>query len=197
MRGTAVEQGLRHDWYVDERADPEKATWAAAKYLRRCTARSTGLAPRARLVQQRTGEGAARHEAQPEGRLLEIAAKGRRYLPRETREYVPMILAAIVIARNPVRYGLALQPAPPVATDRVRLPGPVDLRVIAQWTGTSVEALQELNPELRRWTTPPTTRSTRSRFRPAPAPRSKTSSPRWRLTISARSTGTWSRRGRH
>src|SRR3954447_7646734 len=81
-------------------------------------------------------------------------AETSRYLPRETREYVPMILAAIVIARNPAQYGFEIQPLPAVASEKVALPGPVDLRRIAEWTGTSIDTIQTLNPELRRWTTP-------------------------------------------
>jgi membrane-bound lytic murein transglycosylase D len=75
-------------------------------------------------------------------------------LPRETREYVPMILAAIVIARSPIEYGFesGLEPAP--SYDTVTLPRPVDLARIAEWTETTIDAIQALNPELRRWTTP-------------------------------------------
>jgi membrane-bound lytic murein transglycosylase D len=75
-------------------------------------------------------------------------------LPRETREYVPMILAAIVIARSPSQYGFDFAPEAPVAYDRVALPRAVDLRRVAEWTGTSIDQIQALNPELRRLTTP-------------------------------------------
>jgi len=82
-----------------------------------------------------------------------LAAKPK-LLPRETREYVPMILAAIVIARNPAQYGFDLGGAPPVEYDKVTVPGPVDLRRAAELAGVSVNEIQDLNPELRRWTTP-------------------------------------------
>src|SRR6185295_19327264 len=75
-------------------------------------------------------------------------------LPRETREYVPMILAAMVIARNPSQYGFDFEPEMLAAIDTVTLPRPVDLRRIAEWTDTSIDHIQALNPELRRWTTP-------------------------------------------
>ncbi len=81
-------------------------------------------------------------------------SEGRRYLPRETREYVPMVLASIVIARNPGNYGFSLTPAALPATDKVTLPGPVDLRRVAEWAGVPIDEVQRLNPELRRWTTP-------------------------------------------
>ena len=75
-------------------------------------------------------------------------------LPRETREYVPMILAAMVIARNPAQYGFDFTPEEPAPFEKVTLPRPVDLRRVAEWTSTSIDQIQALNPELRRWTTP-------------------------------------------
>ena len=78
-----------------------------------------------------------------------------RYLPRETREYVPMILAAVIIARNPAQYRLHVpEPTSAAAAEKVTVAGPVDLRRVAEWTSTPVDVIQQLNPELRRWTTP-------------------------------------------
>jgi membrane-bound lytic murein transglycosylase D len=77
-----------------------------------------------------------------------------RALPRETREYVPMILAAIVIARNPAQYGFDFEAEAPRAYDKIALPRPVDLRRVAEWADTTIDEIQALNPELRRWTTP-------------------------------------------
>jgi membrane-bound lytic murein transglycosylase D len=77
-----------------------------------------------------------------------------RYLPRETREYVPMILAAIVIAKNPSQYGFEVLPMVAPATEPVLVPQAVDLRRIAEWAGVAVDDIQRLNPELRRWMTP-------------------------------------------
>jgi membrane-bound lytic murein transglycosylase D len=65
-----------------------------------------------------------------------------------------MILAAIIIARNPAQYGFEFDAEPAPAYDRVTLPRPVDLRRVAEWTDTTIDAIQSLNPELRRWTTP-------------------------------------------
>ena len=81
-------------------------------------------------------------------------ADNPRLLPRETRDYVPMILAAIVIAKNPVQYGFDLLPTDLHTYDTVILPRPADLRLIAEWADTSIDVIQSLNPELRRWTTP-------------------------------------------
>jgi membrane-bound lytic murein transglycosylase D len=75
-------------------------------------------------------------------------------LPRETRDYVPMILAAIVIARNPAQYGFSFEPLAPAEYETVTLTKPLDLRRVAEWTETPVTDIQALNPELRRWTTP-------------------------------------------
>jgi membrane-bound lytic murein transglycosylase D len=77
-----------------------------------------------------------------------------RYLPRETRDYVPMILAAIIIAKNPAQYGFEVLPHTAIPTETVNLPAAVDLRRVAEWAGIAVDDIQDLNPELRRWTTP-------------------------------------------
>src|SRR5262249_22205824 len=77
-----------------------------------------------------------------------------RLLPRETRDYVPMILAAIVIAKNPLQYGFEFETEATHEYETVNLPRAVDLRRIAEWTNTTIDEIQALNPELRRWTTP-------------------------------------------
>jgi membrane-bound lytic murein transglycosylase D len=154
MGGTALENGLRHDWYIDERADPEKATLAAAKYLRTLNGIFAGDWHLA-LASYNGGPGTVQR-AMVRTRLNDFwKLAGRpRLLPRETREYVPMILAAIVIARNPAQYGLDIVADEPMTYEKVAMPGPVDLRRVAEWTGVSVDDIQTLNPELRRWTTP-------------------------------------------
>jgi len=154
MAGTAAENGLRRNWYIDERSDPEKATVAAAKYLRTLS----------RLFDGDWHLALASYNGGP-GRLQRAINKARiddfwklaerpKALPRETREYVPMILAAIVIARNPAQYGFDFEAEAPHSYDKVTLPRPVDLRRVAEWTNRSIDEIQALNPELRRWTTP-------------------------------------------
>ena len=81
-------------------------------------------------------------------------ASSSKYLPRETREYVPLILAAIVVAKNPVQDGFNITPADPIDYDKVAVPRAIDLRRVAEWTGSSIDEIQSLNPELRRWMTP-------------------------------------------
>jgi membrane-bound lytic murein transglycosylase D len=154
MTGTAVENGLQRDWYIDERSDPEKATVAAAKYLG-TLAKIFGGDWHLALASYNGGPGRLQRAIKTTrvDDFWKLAEKPR-VLPRETREYVPMILAAIVIARNPAQYGFDFDAEPPHAFDKVTLPRPVDLRRVAEWTGTSVDEIQALNPELRRWTTP-------------------------------------------
>jgi membrane-bound lytic murein transglycosylase D len=154
MAGTARENGLERDWYIDERSDPEKATVAAAKYLRTlhkifdgdwhlALASYNGGPYRVQSALKRTRT----------DDFWKLAEKAR-VLPRETREYVPMILAAIVIARNPAQYGFEVELEPPQAFEKVKLPRAVDLRRIAEWADSSIDQIRALNPELRRWTTP-------------------------------------------
>jgi membrane-bound lytic murein transglycosylase D len=153
MRGTGLENGLKHDWYIDERADPEKATRAAAKYL--TTLNNMFDDWHLALASYNGGPGRVQRAMKRSRRsdFWDLSAS-RRYLPRETRDYVPLILAAIVIARNPVEYGLNVV-APDVAkSESIAVYAPVDLRKVAEWAGVPAEIIQDLNPELRRWTTP-------------------------------------------
>jgi membrane-bound lytic murein transglycosylase D len=156
MRGTALENGLKHDWYIDERSDPEKATLAAAKYLKTLSKIFDGDWHLA-LASYNGGPARVQRAMKRSGvdDFWALVDKPK-VLPRETREYVPMILAAMVIARNPAQYGFSLiaDDEPAIAIERVTLPRPVDLRRVAEWTGTSIDVIQGLNPELRRWTTP-------------------------------------------
>ena len=154
MAGTGLENGLRRDWYIDERSDPEKATVAAARYLGTLS-KIFGGDWHLALASYNGGPGRMQRALKTArvDNFWTLAEKSK-ILPRETREYVPMILAAIVIARNPSQYGFDFEVEQPVAFDKVALPRPVDLRRIAEWTDSSIDEIQALNPELRRWTTP-------------------------------------------
>jgi membrane-bound lytic murein transglycosylase D len=153
MRGTALENGLKHDWYIDERADPEKATRAAAKYLKTLYAMFDDW--HLALASYNGGPGRVQRAMKRSGRddFWKLSATSR-YLPRETRDYVPLILAAIVIARNPTQYEMDVAPLPAPLYETVTVAGAVDIRRVAEWAGAPVQDLQNLNPELRRWTTP-------------------------------------------
>jgi membrane-bound lytic murein transglycosylase D len=153
MSATAAENGLKRDWFIDERSDPEKATVAAAKYLKAlyrmfddwhlAMASYNGGPGRLQRAVKRSGR----------GEFWELSSTTK-FLPRETREYVPMILAAVIIAKNPLKYGFDVAPAPVRASETVSVPRAVDLRRVAEWAGVTADEIQALNPELRRWTTP-------------------------------------------
>jgi membrane-bound lytic murein transglycosylase D len=153
MRGTALENGLTHDWYIDERSDPEKATRAAAKYLK--TLHKMFGDWHLALASYNGGPGRVQRAMKRSGKDdFWTLSSTKRFLPRETRDYVPLILAAVIIAKNPAQYGMNLAPEELPIYETVTLPVAVDLRRIAEWSGAPVQAIQELNPELRRWTTP-------------------------------------------
>jgi peptidoglycan lytic transglycosylase D len=154
MSYTGREHGLTLNWYVDERSDPEKATQAAAKYLKtlgNMFEKDWHLA----MASYNGGPGRVQRAIRRSGKddFWALTATSR-YLPRETREYVPMILAAIVIAKNPSQYGFQIEPAMPRAYDKVLVSDPIDLRLVAEWTNAPIDDIEALNPELRRWTTP-------------------------------------------
>jgi membrane-bound lytic murein transglycosylase D len=153
MKGTGVENGLRQDWYIDERSDPEKATQAAAKYFKTLYRMFDDW--HLAMASYNGGPGRMQRAIKRSGRddFWSLSATSR-YLPRETREYVPMILAAVIIAKNPVKYGFDVPALTAPAVETVSIPPAVDLRRVAEWAGVSVDEIQQLNPELRRWTTP-------------------------------------------
>jgi len=154
IRSTGRHHGLRQDWYIDERSDPEKASVAAAKYLKSLSRMFDGDW-RLAMASYNGGPGRVQRAMRRNRAddFWHLAARSKA-LPRETRDYVPMVLAAIVIARNPAQYGFNFTPDVPLTYDTVVLDRPVDLRWIAEWTGTTIDEIQNLNPELRRWTTP-------------------------------------------
>ena len=154
MSYTGREHGLTLNWYVDERSDPEKATKAAAQYLKtlgNMFDENWHLA----MASYNGGPGRVQRAIRRSGKtdFWTLTATSR-YLPRETREYVPMILAAIVIAKNPAQYGFSVEPATPHTYDKVQVNDPIDLRLVAEWTNVPIDDIESLNPELRRWTTP-------------------------------------------
>jgi membrane-bound lytic murein transglycosylase D len=154
MPATGVEYGLKQNWFIDERSDPEKATRAAARYLKALNTMFDGDWNLA-LASYNAGPGrvqrAMRQSRQTDYWRLTATS---RYLPRETRDYVPMIMASILIARNPELYGFDVGVVAPLAYEHVTVPNALDLKILAEWSGVTVEELRTLNPELRRTTTP-------------------------------------------
>lgn len=154
MKGTAKDTGLHTDWFIDERSDPEKATIAAAKYLKTLSTMFDGDWSLV-LAAYNGGPGRVSRAMKRSGinDFWQLSASSK-YLPRETREYVPLIMAAIIIGRNPEQYGFDVAAPEPVEYEKVSIPQAIDLRTVAEWAGTTVDEIQSLNPELRRWTTP-------------------------------------------
>jgi membrane-bound lytic murein transglycosylase D len=144
--------GLAQDWWVDERSDPEKATRAAARYLRELydLFGDWNLA----LASYNAGEGRVSRAMERYGANDFWTLSRVSDLAQETRNYVPMIHAAIVVAKAADKYGFDIAPDPVLTYDTVPVKGAVDLRVIAECVGTGVNTVQSLNPELRRLATP-------------------------------------------
>jgi membrane-bound lytic murein transglycosylase D len=154
MLPTAKDHGLKTDWFIDERSDFEKSTVAAAKHLKMLSKMFDGDWHLV-LAAYNGGQGRVQRAMQrAKADDFWSLTKSDRYLPKETREYVPLILGAMIIGRNPTQYGFELVTADAASYEKVPVSRPVDLRRVAEWTGTSVEEIQALNPELRRWTTP-------------------------------------------
>ena len=154
MSGTGLDNGLTHDWYIDERIEAEKATRAAAKYLKMLHKMFKGDWALA-LASYNAGQGRVQRALKRSGRSdFWSLAGSTTYLSRETRNYVPLVMAAMVVARDPAKHGLNVEPTDAPRFEIVTLPAAVDLRWIATWIGSSVSAIQDLNPELRRWLTP-------------------------------------------
>ncbi len=153
MKGTGQLYGLRIDPYVDERRDPIKSTVAAARYLRDLYD-LFGAWPLA-MAAYNAGEGKvmrALQRAQAES-FSEISRT--KLIRRETKQYVPRIMAATIIAKNLDQYGFNQDPAPLHQFEEVVVTRPLHFRAIANVTGIPYAELRLLNPELRRDATPP------------------------------------------
>ena len=154
---TAAQYGLRVDKWVDERRDPVKATDAALDYLgvlhRRydswylaAAAYNAGPSRVDRALGSTVGEGAGEQDI-----YWDIID----HLPRETREYVPKLLAATTLARQAERYGFHVKAAQPYVFDRVWVPGGTSLQAVAKALGLTPARLRDLNPHLIQGATPP------------------------------------------
>lgn len=150
--GTGARFGLRRTAHVDERNSFDEATRASARYLKFLFNRygnwELGMAA------YNCGEGNVDRAIRRAGVTNFWAAYP--YLPQETRNYVPNILATILIANNPTQYGFGhVRPAPPLRYDRIRVPASTNLSILAQASDTSVQYIRYLNPHLRSNSTPP------------------------------------------
>ncbi|MEA3506778.1 MAG: transglycosylase SLT domain-containing protein [Elusimicrobiota bacterium] len=149
MEGTGKEYGLKIDYWKDERRDPFKATRSAASMLKGLRERF-GSWEMALAAYNYGSNGVA-------GRIRrwETDDYWELYLPRETEDFVPKVMAAIFILKEPELFGMDL---PDTASHRWKehtVPAAVDLRDVAEWAGVSVKDIQMLNPELKQMCTPP------------------------------------------
>ena len=157
MRPTAAQFGLRLDHWVDERRDPVRVTDAALDYLQWLHRRygSWYLAAAAyNAGPSRVDRALRRHGGEQSGDA-DLYWDILEHLPRETREYVPRILAAAALARNAEQYGFHVKPAAPFEYDRVWVPGGTALAAVAKVLKLEPSVMRELNPHLVRGITPP------------------------------------------
>ncbi|MGC9364391.1 MAG: LysM peptidoglycan-binding domain-containing protein [Fidelibacterota bacterium] len=150
IASTGALYGLKRNWWIDERRDPIKSTYAAAKYLKKLYEEFDDwfLA----LAAYNTGElrvwRAIRREGTRDYWKL-------RSLPKQTRNYIPTLMAGMTIALNPAKYGFENNPKETWQWDEVIINGCYEFEDIARVSGISSSVLKEYNPELRRWITPP------------------------------------------
>jgi membrane-bound lytic murein transglycosylase D len=152
IRGTGSRFDLRQTAWLDERNGFEKATRASAKYLKWLADRYGGNWELA-MGAYNCGEGNVDRAIARAGVADFWAAYP--YLPQETRNYVPNILAVIIINKNPARFGFGhVRPLPPLTYDVVQMPGGTSLKLVADLTDSTFDWLRYLNPELRQAMTP-------------------------------------------
>ncbi|WP_183813773.1 lytic transglycosylase domain-containing protein [Tunturibacter empetritectus] len=145
--------GLARNGYFDERFDPEKSSIAYAKYMKSLYNQFGDwyLA----MAAYDWGPGNVQRAVQRTGYADFWELYRRNALPRETRDYVPKILAAVIMAKNPEKYGLdKMVPNEPVVSDTVSVDYAIDLRLVADVTNSSLPEIVALNPSLLRMTTP-------------------------------------------
>jgi len=153
MASRASGYGLERNWWIDERQDPEKATRAAARHLKDLYEQFGDwyLA----MAAYNSGPGNVQQAVKRTGYADFWELYKRDVLPKETKNYVPIILAMVIMSKNPAQYGLDdVSPGVPEKYDIVAVDYPVDLRLVAECVDTPVERLADLNPSLLRRTTP-------------------------------------------
>jgi membrane-bound lytic murein transglycosylase D len=165
MKGTAKYYDLRVDSWVDERRDPFKATDAAVRHLRDLNQRFGSLYLAAAAYNAGSGRvsrGLRKLRPDPEAASADAAffrLYDTRLLRRETKDYVPKLIAAALIAKEPARHRFVVTAEEPLVYDSIVVPTMTGLDVIARLADTTVAAIRELNPQFLRLATPPATAS--------------------------------------
>jgi membrane-bound lytic murein transglycosylase D len=161
MTSTAKSTGLRVDWWVDERRDPVRSTDGAIKFLKYLNEQFGSLYLAAAAYNGgpgRVSRGLTRYADELDGETGDdvfFALAETDYLRRETRDYVPRLIAAALIAKDPTRYGFDIEYDSALVYDTARVGPATPLAAVARATGTTVSTIIELNPEVLRGMTPP------------------------------------------
>jgi membrane-bound lytic murein transglycosylase D len=161
MTATAKGVGLRVDWWIDERRDPVRSTDAAIRFLNYLHEQFGSLYLAAAAYNGgpgRIARGLSRYADQLEGSSGEdvfFALAEQNYLRAETKDYVPKMIAAALVAKDPQRYGVSVESRPVLEYDTVRVGPETPLAAIAKAAGVSVDEVRELNPQVLRGVTPP------------------------------------------
>jgi membrane-bound lytic murein transglycosylase D len=151
---TGQRYGLKVNYWIDERRDPEKSTVAAAKYLRDLF-NQFGCwylaAAGYNAGEKRIERAIERHNTSDYWELVKYNA-----LPKETREYIPRLIAAAIIAKDPDKFGFGdIKYEPPLLYRKVDVPGGISLSTIARVAEVHPDEIKFLNPEILRGITPP------------------------------------------
>jgi membrane-bound lytic murein transglycosylase D len=161
MTATARGVGLRVDWWVDERRDPVRSTDAAIRFLNHLHEQFGSLYLAAAAYNGgpgRVARGLTRYADELEGTSGDdvfFALAEHNYLRRETRDYVPKMIAAALVAKDPGRYGIPIEQRPPLSYDTVRVGPATPLAAVAAASATTLDGIRELNPHVLRGVTPP------------------------------------------
>lgn len=155
ISGTGKRYSLRIDKWVDERRDPLKSTVAAAMYLKDLYSMFNKdwylAAAGYNAGENKILRAIGMYNSSDFWQLTEGS-----YLKRETKDYVPKLLAAAIIAKEPAKYGFAdVAYLPPIEFDTVVIPSRTDLDLVARLLNVPVGTIKDLNPELRQGCTPP------------------------------------------
>ena len=150
--GTGALYGLRQNWWVDERSDPEKSTRAAARHLKDLYNQFGDWL--LVMAAYNWGAGGVERAVAYTGYADYWELFKRNNLPAETKNYVPIILAMTIISKDPARYGFEVTPDPPANIEKVPLTSALDLRLVAESLDLTLAEVRELNPHVKRLTTP-------------------------------------------